>query len=85
MSFLITTYLHTWMLIEAAQIIFLLLANINSIKVDSNLPGSLSRRSERCLKVKLSEIKKTCSSVGAFGFLKIKVYPGRVKSKINIH
>ena len=42
---------------------FVLFGKINSIKVDSNLPGSLIRRSGHCLlsesyHCKLSEIKK---------------------------
>ena len=40
------------------QIIFLLFGKINLIKADSNLPGSLSKRPGRCLKVELTEIKK---------------------------
>ena len=40
------------------QTMFCLFGKINSMKVDSNLPASLIKRSVRCFKIELSEIKK---------------------------
>ena len=68
---------------QPQNMMYLLLGEINSIKADSNLPGSLIRRYGCYLKVKLSERKKTCSSVTAFVFIKIKSISWQ--SKINIH
>ena len=50
------------MLIDAVVDHVPLFGKINSIKVDFNLPGLLLRRSGRCLKVNLSEIKKPVPS-----------------------